>query len=176
MGCDLRKLAVPSRADLLWSRSRPSGGAVVLCDLHLLSAGRRPYLEGSEGRSAIGGNGGRSRGAVARATRLQYQCDWRTLTATPRMSGHELKSADAPDECSAPLAPVSKPSPPAQLAASVSPGRDWLGSIAHFALIASVATYGAGFIIAVPHYLRRTVPVRALTHDVYLDAGIYFGS
>jgi hypothetical protein len=85
------------------------------------------------------------------------------------MSGPDIKLADARTEGSEPPAQAT-PQPPPQ-----PPGlRAWLSSIAQVAVIASLAIYGVGFAIAVPHYLRRTVPVRALTHDVYLGAGLLF--
>jgi len=62
--------------------------------------------------------------------------------------------------------------PPNQTAPS--PQRDWLASLAQLAVIASITVYGSGFVASVPHYLRRTVPIRALTHDVYIGAGALF--
>jgi len=86
------------------------------------------------------------------------------------MSGPDLKIAEEPPASPLPT-PAEAAQPPPQ-----SGGRDWLASVAHLGVIASVAVYTTGFAIAVPHYLRRTIPVRALTHDVYLGAGVLFWS
>jgi hypothetical protein len=98
------------------------------------------------------------------------------------MGGSDLKLADSAEGSSQspPSVPAPESSPPATdavagpLPAPEASKGDWLSSVAHFAIIASVATYGVGFIVAVPYYLRRTVPLRALSHDTYLSAGILF--
>src|ERR1039457_2545824 len=68
-------------------------------------------------------------------------------------------------------APASEPSL-ARPSAKLHPGALELAT--RLAVVGSLVVYLAGFIVAVHWYTKSGVPVSALTHDVFLAAGVQF--
>src|ERR1039457_7270830 len=68
-------------------------------------------------------------------------------------------------------APASEPSL-ARPSAKLHPGDLELAT--RLAVVGSLVVYLAGFIVAVHWYTKSGVPVSALTHDVFLAAGVQF--
>lgn len=82
---------------------------------------------------------------------------------------------ERPDE--KPTAPASASDGPRTVcpAVAISPSPpSKLDQITKIAVIASIAVYLTGFIVAVHWYTKAGVPVAALTHDVFLAAGVQF--